>query len=583
MDNSIIDITGQSFSISNNDDKRNVPYWQHQYVYSFSEIETAGKEQRRFYKTFKANFLNGLFMDIEGNNNYAFILLFDLLKSFETHKDTDCLERQLKELGLNYPRTKSYCVSLLIKKFNEEGKHIEIERIRQEENYYVYDSDHWRLGNVFKLKLNLGNEDITLLNKLYAPSNNFFNIEFCSLEVVKLYLVVIKRLGEKYQKEQSSLTDELTKVADVLVRKHFNYRNGSANYNYAIDAVINELYNNIFKHTENTVRECYGHKRKLNTDLIYVSAHLTAANYDVLLTRSLKMLSIYIPTLANPDRTVEIELNAQNPTRWRVKYEQLISGFNGDCKQFVSDVIILGTWNKKNPALANIFYDAAKFISQKDRESSLKLYVYYLHHDLKSVKFDNKPLTKTVQKSLFSNNQQLHEFQVIVSDMIKDRALDKALNAVSKVYALKRKKIKIDRDVIQQVHEKHSGTVELLNEYLKDEYEDETNTFKTEEINAEEMVMEITSKAADTTVFALSSGISFTPVQSELMDFFVKANLSVPCQDVDAFASSRGMFKNQLIDSLNEVCYDLLDDVLIEEDDEYYIINDNYYQTILAK
>lgn len=41
--------------------------------------------------------------------------------------------------------------------------------------------------------------------------------------------------------------------------------------------------------------------------------------------------------------------------------------------------------------------------------------------------------------------------------------------------------------------------------------------------------------------------------------------------------------KNQLIESINEICYNNLDDVLIEEEEDNYIINENYYQRILAK
>ena len=583
MDNSIIDITGQSLSISNNRTSNGVPYWRHQYVYSFSELETASKEQRRFYKTFKANFLSETYMDIDGNTNYAFILLFDLLNEYENHKDLTRLEKQFKKLGANYPKTKTYCVSLLIKKLDAEEKFDEIERIRKEENYYVYEGDYWKLGNLYRTKLNLNNDDTALLNKLYTPDNNFFNIEFCGLEIIKLFLVTVKRLDEKYKKDASSLDIELNKIADDLVSKNFNYRKGSNNYTYYLETIVNELHSNILKHCENTVREQFGHKRKLNVDLAYVFTELNLHHFKELLTRLQKILAIYSPTLAAPGRDVELDLNAQNPSRWKIKYEALVNTYNGDAKQFVSDIVILGNYNKRNPSVSNIFFEAAKFIALHDKVSSLKLYVYYLHYDLKSIKFDNKPLTKTVQKSLFTNNEQLHDFQIIVSEMIKDKELDKALNAVPKVYAVKRKKIQLDRDAIQQAHEKHSGTVELLNEYLKDEYEDDINAFKIEEISEQEVVLEITSKSNAEKISAFNPEISLTEIQCELLELLVKANFSIHQEEVDAFAKSKGVFKNQLIDSLNEACYDTLDDVLIEEEDEYYTINENYYQTILAK
>ena len=55
MDNSIIDITGESYSISNISKTSNVPFWGHQYVYSYSEINSATNQQRVFYKTFIAH------------------------------------------------------------------------------------------------------------------------------------------------------------------------------------------------------------------------------------------------------------------------------------------------------------------------------------------------------------------------------------------------------------------------------------------------------------------------------------------------------------------------------------------------
>ena len=64
---------------------------------------------------------------------------------------------------------------------------------------------------------------------------------------------------------------------------------------------------------------------------------------------------------------------------------------------------------------------------------------------------------------------------------------------------------------------------------------------------------------------------------------FSKSNFSVPQSELEVFAKSKGIFKNQLIVSINEACYNLLDDVLIEEEDDYYTINTNYFQRISVK
>jgi hypothetical protein len=51
--------------------------------------------------------------------------------------------------------------------------------------------------------------------------------------------------------------------------------------------------------------------------------------------------------------------------------------------------------------------------------------------------------------------------------------------------------------------------------------------------------------------------------------------------EVDKFALNNGLFKNQLVDSINELCEEYLGgEVLIEEDKENYIIEESYYREI---
>ncbi|EKT4499500.1 hypothetical protein JE954_001939, partial [Flavobacterium psychrophilum] len=62
-DDSIIDVTDQSYKINSNSNLKKysngVPYWAHHYVYSYSEINSASSEQKKFYAIFKNSFLDG--------------------------------------------------------------------------------------------------------------------------------------------------------------------------------------------------------------------------------------------------------------------------------------------------------------------------------------------------------------------------------------------------------------------------------------------------------------------------------------------------------------------------------------------
>ena len=592
-DVSIIDVTDQSYRINSNNNLKKydsgVPYWAHHYVYSYSELNSASDDQKKFYNIFKINFLNGDCFDLEGNTNDAFILLFDLQNEYENHKDIAKLESQLKILGKYYPKTKSYGVSFLIQKMRLVGDNESISRFQNENSYHSsynsnsidYDTFSWR--SKYKTKLDLNKENENLLDRIWYPSNNFCSIEFCCLEVIKLYIAVISELKNKYKSDGTTIVKEFTFVADVIARKHFKYRIGSQNYKYSIESTTNEFYSNIFKHCENAVRQLYGHKRKLNTDTYYTNEEAKSQFESKIISKVSELLPQLISKVAKLDEATELELNSQTTSRWKVQFEELTANFKNDPISFVEAIIELGKLNKNNPSIENIFFEASKFIAKYDKVTSLTLYVHYLFHDLKSATFDNKQLTKTIQKSLFKTNEQLHDFEQIVSELIKDKKLDKALNSVTKIFEVKRKKIQLDRTTIKEVQKQHSGTVELLNEYLRDDFEDENYSIQSQELNSEEIKIEIIQKNEESQHSAFLSTLALNPIHFSFLELFSKNNFSILQSEIEEFAKSKGVFKNQVIESINETCYEVLDDVLIEEEDDYYTIIPEYFQKISAK
>lgn len=100
--------------IDNDNSIEKVPYWKHTYVYSADYLQTANQQQKQFYNYFKEEFLNGHYLDLEENLNYAFILMFDLVEDYKKHKDVDLLKSQLSILAENYPRTATYTSKTLL-------------------------------------------------------------------------------------------------------------------------------------------------------------------------------------------------------------------------------------------------------------------------------------------------------------------------------------------------------------------------------------------------------------------------------------------------------------------------------------
>jgi len=292
-----------------------------------------------------------------------------------------------------------------------------------------------------------------------------------------------------------------------------------------------------------------------------------------------------LKTVKLPDEKTEIQLNEQNTGRWKSVFDDLknrSSNLEGD--EFVKEVRRLGDLNRKNTSIENIYFEASKFISKKDKNAALTLYIYYLHYDLRSVSFDNKKLTKTIQKNLFANNTELHEFERIVSDLISSRDTAKALSSVSGFYTPKRKIIKLSGQAIQDAREKHSGTVETLNEYLHDEFEDDENAIISKEAGENELNIEITQKTfSESEHIASPAAVELKSSQFSLLRLFASNSFVLTHVEVETLAKENGAFRNQLIDSINEACFEMLDDVLIEEEDETYIVDNDYYQNLFPQ
>lgn len=557
-----------------------VPYWPHQYVYSYDEINYATQEQRNFYDKFRTEFLKGNVLSLNGNTNYAFILLFDLLNDFEVHKDYKKIEYQLEMLGNTFPRTKSYCVSFLLKKLEEYNMGDEAEHFREKNQQYDY--DYWKLGKKYKKKLNLSTEQEEILNRIWLQTNVFNSAEFCKTEILKQFLRAVEFLQNNYVSSDNSFVNLMDELSDLIVRKYYRYRKGSQNYKYTFDSVKGEIYGHILKLSENNVREVYSNKRKLTAEFNYSSAEIFTSYYDKVISKLDVFLIGDQKNIVSPDIETEKLLNESNTTRWKTKFETITQTYT-NIADFENQIIRLAEENVKNPSVENIFYEASKFMAKLDKPSSLKLYVYYIDSDLKSSKFDNKQMNKTIQKSLFKTDEQLRDFEEILNDFIKDKQLENALKRIASVYEPKRKKIVIDRNSIQEVQKQHSGTVNLLNEYLQDELEDEVKTSDSIEENetGEVQIHITTDNNTESAISRFYSDLHLSDLQKEVLEIFEKNSLSIPRNELEEVLKSKNQMMSSVIDSINESCYETLDDVLIEEEDDYFTIFPDYYKKLL--
>jgi hypothetical protein len=317
------------------------------------------------------------------------------------------------------------------------------------------------------------------------------------------------------------------------------------------------------------------------------------------------MIPEFLRNTPPANESQDIILNDSFPNRYKDQIKKLEKVYikNKDSKYFFDELVNICLLIN-DVARETIFYNATKFMLNRDSETTVKLYIYYLNGVLNNHKLVTekklyslivnhnrvefiKPIKKEYSVLLLiyelnikiietlKNEVQIQFFKDILIKFISNKDINEALN---KVPNISRKKIRIDNNQVVKIQQQHSESVSLLNEYLKDE--SENNTFDSTALKSGKVAptVEIRSKS-----LSGAGGIVFSNIQLSALSIFAKNNLRVLQSDMDTFARSRGILKNQLIESLNELCYDRLDDVLIEEKENFYIINSDYYQTVFAK
>lgn len=594
VDDTIIDVNTQDLDLSveksevYTSSNQEPPYWDHTYVYSCDEIKHATKAQKQFYMYFKNQVANGNYVDIRGYTNYAFILYFDFLNEYQNHRDIKLLDEQFTLLGEICPKIRSYSLRSLQDELRKRSDSYSVDKLNDleepsyqfEYGYSDYNPDLYKLGNQYKDKIGLNKQEIKWLNKFNNPTNVFLSIEGCCIATTIQYVTLLKELEKQLKKKETTLAKEVNyfkeKLKAIYVKRNSDW--GYYDSGYLGSQVESEVYLTMFRRVENSVRKSFGHKRKVSGDFPFADKNLSE-EFETKLGNSLNaLIDEFKHNIGQPNLETQMELNTQNVNRWKIELNELIVAFKKEnIGDFIDGVIHLEETNKKNPNIENIFYQASKFISKYDKVQSLKYYAKYIYYDLKSKKFNNKELTKTVQKSLFKTDEQINDFKEIISDLIETKDIETALEKISKIYIPKRKRIQLDRSEIEEVELKHEGTVELLNEYLVDEKKKPETEISNE--NGEDIEIAIIASEENNSVFI--SEISMGKVQEELVKMIIENSFEIHQDEVEKYAIANGMFKNQLIDSINEACEEHLDgEALIEEDDENYIIEESYYKEI---
>ncbi|WP_241285965.1 tellurite resistance TerB C-terminal domain-containing protein [Chryseobacterium arthrosphaerae] len=436
--------------------------------------------------------------------------------------------------------------------------------------------DSLTIGKKYSRKLSLNDDQVRMLDKMSFSGNVFNDIEYCKVQILKQFLRAVEYLYQHCTPVNKSYPTIIDELSEIIVCLHYNYRKESLNYSYTYGSVQTEIFNHILKLCENNVREVYGIKRKINADFNYNHPDILHQYNRKIVSKLETFLTVDQHQVLDADYKTNIILNENNTNRWKTKFDQIKKDYSNS-SAFEREVFRLSEVNIKNPSIDALFFEASKFVAGYDKTCALRLYIHYLDKDLNSPKFDQKQFNKTVQKSLFSTKEQLSDFEKILNEFITDRNIESAVEKANLLYAPKRKRITIDPEAIKNIQTMDSETADILGQILNEE--EEIPLF-----NAEEASTEVTiaiSHTQETQISKYLDELQLSDIQKEILDLFEKQSFNILQTDFEDFIKPKGLFMGAAIDTINECCYEILDDILIEEEDEYFIINTDYYKKLL--
>lgn len=134
----IIDKSSLGFFDSNVE----VPYWGNQYIMSKSDLILGTLQQKDFYQYFKESFFENKFIDLKGNDNYAFVLYFDLLEELNRKMDLNVLIDSFENIKKYYPKVGGYISEKIIEEY-ENKKDYEKAWFYLRENKYISVTSVW--------------------------------------------------------------------------------------------------------------------------------------------------------------------------------------------------------------------------------------------------------------------------------------------------------------------------------------------------------------------------------------------------------------------------------------------------------
>ncbi|MFT6320480.1 MAG: hypothetical protein ACJAT4_001405 [Granulosicoccus sp.] len=458
----------------------------------------------------------------------------------------------------------------------------EINSVMKESTYQrdQYDYDDWKFGTKYKKRLGLSQKEVDLLNRIYIGGTVFTEIQQGADESARFYLRAVNGLEKFYEAKGVNLFKKIAHIDKV--KRAFTRTDYGHEYWYNPS---DNIFRSFFKLCENAVREKYSHKRKLD-ESFYTSDfgdYLT----DISGQQIRAIIGNEIDKIAPPLSESVIKLNALNRTRWTIEFNEIKAKVKEySAKELLQSLNKLCELNIENTSLSKIYFDSFKLLIEVNKIAALKFYLQYYHSVSKTIKTKIKQISAAQMKKLFKNEEQVADFKQIVWELSTKKDLLEAVKKLPSIYATKKKAIKLDVNAISQIKEMHSETVGKLNELLEESDEEiiiETSPKPDSEKQKEPAspdVLEGLDAIFDLEDDDDDETLNFKDYQVDFIRMVIANDCEISSEVVNQFSKEKGVFRNQLINGINETFYEVHEDNLLEESENGYQLYEEYVSLV---
>lgn len=560
-DASIIDITndiGEEIPTNDLYVSVEVPFWKPNR--KSRNIRFENTKQALFFENYKNSFYANEFYDLRGYINYALFLINQIDEDFKSDNNLSLFQERISNLIHYYPQITAQaqlCLKeAIFYKRDSVALSIFLKKCPKHSTQTKYSSETEKLGNQLKKKLDLSLDETALLNELNYHNSLFFNIYLYREEIVKVFIYLVRQFKKHFP-------DSIDKVSKDFAKK-FKVCNA-------------EIYKWILIQCENSIALIYGYEKEIRLTTFYAYRNGPFEKFEKDIIQPTKQLlaeyMLNYVRVEEDEKTLELICSvSKNRLNSQIKY--LVDKGLNHIEELLFFIVNISYNSRYNPYYYNIFFDVFKEVAPKNSLIALKVYLHYAYHQPSNT-IPNKLIPVSIKAKLFPLQNQSLIFEEIVRTLLLEKDLTKALSAIEKIYAIERKKILLDKTSIQVVEEKYTGTVELLNEYLRDDVDDDTIGVLQSKRGEEKNTQDTINNSSVTKTVPLKD------IQIATLELFAKKNLTLTKSAFKVYASENGMFVNQLIESINDSYYELLEDLLIEEEEENYVIYLENFQKIL--